>query len=795
MDYNPWNVASIHEFWSLKCPECVFDSKEEEVFQDHALRNHPLSFAIFGKTSTDVKAEYVDPFFETDEYHNNQDQISIKKELSSEFRSSDSISPLVNGGKKFNKAQRKRILEGKEPYHCAGCDKSFSKVNLWRKHRRTFHKCSICKINFDIKENLDDHNLTAHEEINPPKIHICSSCEYSCSKLFDLKVHIAQVHENIAPFECPGCIKSFEDNFQLKSHFKQAHSRIGGDGKGLKFEEKDQNENQDEDQNQEQNENQNKQTAEDLQENLQLKESNSTESEITQSTDATKVIKEENMLDINDIKSEIMSPPFHEVENVQEGKRYQCNFCEKSFANFKYGIQKHIEEVHEGKKGQKSEFECPNCENSFAKECTLKQHIHYVHEGKKLVNCYIYEQETGYNIIMSTVHEEEKPHMCYCGKSYNIMKSLKMHVKEIHEKTHLCHCGKSFDDKETLKRHVKLIHEGTCSICEKNHDEKKDDKDGNKTFECSECSANFDNNCVLIQHAISAHEGKKLVECYKYNHKTGMIICHMATLKEGEKPNKCLTCDKSFSSYYCLRKHGKQCGKEKKRIQCSKCDKKLTKNALKLHMKTVHERIYPFLCNTCGYKATYKAVLKNHIALVHEGKRHICSICGVGVTSPTYLKKHIESVHEGVKRYMCEICDFRSYEPSGLKSHISKVHEKIKPFECNICHKFFGTKSEQNQHISAVHEGLRPHKCSHCDKKFSSRSTLDTHIKGVHEGRKVVCSECGASFSDKSTLLRHIKGVHEKATPFVCKICNHGFKQSGNLKYHMATVHRGIENI
>ena len=795
MDYNPWNVASIHEFWSLKCPECVFDSKEEEVFQDHALRNHPLSFAIFGKTSTNVKEEFVDPFFETDGYHDNQDQISIKKELSSELSSSHTAFPLVSGGKKFNKEQRKRILEGKEPYHCAGCDKSFSKVNLWRKHRRTFHKCSICKINFDIKENLDDHNLTAHEEINPPKIHICSSCEYSCSKLFDLKVHIAQVHENIAPFECPGCIKSFEDNFQLKSHFKQAHSRIGGDGKGLKFEEKDQNENQDEDQNQEQNENQNKQTAEDLQEHLQLKESNSTESEITQSTDATKVIKEENMLDINDIKSEIMSPPFHEVENVQEGRRYQCNFCEKSFANFKYGIQKHIEEVHEGKKGLKSEFECPNCENSFTKECTLKQHIHYVHEGKKLVNCYIYEQETGFNIIMSTVHEEEKPHMCYCGKSYNIMKSLKMHVKEIHEKTHLCHCGKSFDDKETLKRHVKLVHEGTCSICEKNHDEKKDDKDKTKIFECSECNTNFDNNCVLIKHAISAHEGKKLVECFKYNHKTGMIICHMSALKEGEKPNKCLTCDKSFSSYYCLRKHGKQCGKEKKRIQCSKCDKKLTKNALKLHMKTVHERIYPFLCNTCGYKATYKAVLKNHIALVHEGKRHICSICGVGVTSPTYLKKHIESVHEGVKRYMCEICDFRSYEPSGLKSHISKVHEKIKPFECNICHKFFGTKSEQNQHISAVHEGLRPHKCSHCDKKFSSRSTLDTHIKGVHEGRKVVCSECGASFSDKSTLLRHIKGVHEKATPFVCKICNHGFKQSGNLKYHMATVHRGIENI
>jgi hypothetical protein len=29
----------------------------------------------------------------------------------------------------------------------------------------------------------------------------------------------------------------------------------------------------------------------------------------------------------------------------------------------------------------------------------------------------------------------------------------------------------------------------------------------------------------------------------------------------------------------------------------------------------------------------------------------------------------------------------------------------------------------------------------------------------------------------------------------VCKICNHAFTQKGNLKYHLATVHKGIETI
>ena len=48
MDINPWQVESIQEFSFLKCPECTFDSKEEDTFQDHAIENHPLAFILFG---------------------------------------------------------------------------------------------------------------------------------------------------------------------------------------------------------------------------------------------------------------------------------------------------------------------------------------------------------------------------------------------------------------------------------------------------------------------------------------------------------------------------------------------------------------------------------------------------------------------------------------------------------------------------------------------------------------------------------------------------------------------------
>ena len=59
---NPWNVDSIEAFSCLKCPECDFNTKEEDFFQNHAVENHPLSFIFFGKSETenDTKVEETD---------------------------------------------------------------------------------------------------------------------------------------------------------------------------------------------------------------------------------------------------------------------------------------------------------------------------------------------------------------------------------------------------------------------------------------------------------------------------------------------------------------------------------------------------------------------------------------------------------------------------------------------------------------------------------------------------------------------------------------------------------------
>ena len=47
---NPWKVDSIEAFYFLKCPECMFLTQKDNSFYRHAIENHPMSFALFGKS-------------------------------------------------------------------------------------------------------------------------------------------------------------------------------------------------------------------------------------------------------------------------------------------------------------------------------------------------------------------------------------------------------------------------------------------------------------------------------------------------------------------------------------------------------------------------------------------------------------------------------------------------------------------------------------------------------------------------------------------------------------------------
>ena len=47
---NPWNVPSLQEFLKFVCPECDFNSKDENEFHWHALENHDKAKEIWSKS-------------------------------------------------------------------------------------------------------------------------------------------------------------------------------------------------------------------------------------------------------------------------------------------------------------------------------------------------------------------------------------------------------------------------------------------------------------------------------------------------------------------------------------------------------------------------------------------------------------------------------------------------------------------------------------------------------------------------------------------------------------------------
>ena len=69
---NPWQVDSIEAFYCIKCPECEFDTKEEYTFQAHAVENHPLSFAFFGKSEEES--------YNQEDYYDQNNDLSLEPE-------------------------------------------------------------------------------------------------------------------------------------------------------------------------------------------------------------------------------------------------------------------------------------------------------------------------------------------------------------------------------------------------------------------------------------------------------------------------------------------------------------------------------------------------------------------------------------------------------------------------------------------------------------------------------------------------------------------------------------------
>ena len=125
--------------------------------------------------------------------------------------------------------QSNKESQSKKKNECEICKKSFSTLGNMRNHFLTIHqnyrpyKCEFpgCSKRYSILSRYQVH-LRTHEGKKP---FLCQICNKSFNEKGNLKTHL-RFHSELRPFQCPHCTKSYKTNGHLKDHIEIQHKKI-----------------------------------------------------------------------------------------------------------------------------------------------------------------------------------------------------------------------------------------------------------------------------------------------------------------------------------------------------------------------------------------------------------------------------------------------------------------------------------------------------------------------------------------------------------------------------------------
>ena len=339
-------------------------------------------------------------------------------------------------------------------------------------------------------------------------------------------------------------------------------------------------------------------------------------------------------------------------ELSQTNKTNKCKYCGKLFT-FKSNLTTHIRGVH----GNEKDFKCDICGRSFFRAKTLRNHINVIHENQKEYKC------------------------DYCSTSFEKSVGLKKHIQTKHQ--------------EEFKANQKSIGKVLCEKCKrwvwnmrihniKKHNEGQQllqNTNSNGKVQCEKCLIWVKN---LEIHQINMHEGQISMKRLKKN-LIGKIQCE-----------KCHKWVKNLRIHDIKRHEGQSL-----KITCDICGRSFLD--LETHIKRMHnvdkEKL---LCGECGKEFDNKIRLKAHIDGFHKIQKKLqeCQTCNKMFTK-FQLKIHIRTVHDKIKDYICTICGKAFAHKKSFTTH-NVEHSGIKEFECKQCFKKFYRNAQLQEHVKIV---------------------------------------------------------------------------------------------
>ncbi|KAH8243233.1 hypothetical protein KR032_005731 [Drosophila birchii] len=124
---------------------------------------------------------------------------------------------------------------------------------------------------------------------------------------------------------------------------------------------------------------------------------------------------------------------------------------------------------------------------------------------------------------------------------------------------------------------------------------------------------------------------------------------------------------------------------------CEICSRKFVNGkTLSKHVKTVHNKIKPFICNVCGKKTARKASLIIHMRQ-HTGEKPLqCGECKFSTRDPSVLHKHRQrhgsQDSQSLGTLKCSQCDYNCIQANALKRHMRLNHaEAYRDLCCDLC--------------------------------------------------------------------------------------------------------------
>ena len=268
---------------------------------------------------------------------------------------------------------------------------------------------------------------------------------------------------------------------------------------------------------------------------------------------------------------------------------------------------------------------------------------------------------------------------------------------------------------------------------------------GPRYIYCDICDAKFKSKEVYDVHISSAHNVKqvKCENCNLFFAKDQHLNTHIASVHEGKKPYQCDICVTSFK----------------------------TEDNLDEHILSVHEGKKAVQCGDCVEGFSTLILLKKHLTSDHRERKLPCSKCGKSFMKIQNLKNHVQIVHEGKKLFPCKLCDKSCKGSWYLKRHMEIFHEGKKPFQCDYCGFRTSAKQKLTIHIEGTHEGKK-HYCSYCDKGYTQRGTLISHMR-LHTGRGFEESNKSDFKAENDQIFKRRQKSHENdSKSFGCIVSN-----------------------